>query len=374
MNSAKRTFIIASLLLWLAPFASATVFNDLESYHQEFTVDYQVLSPSITLPVNSVAKKISINPSTILTRIQQSQQDFRVEPIEIYFDNKTTAIKSVANKIAQEGEVAQLVSWFRSNLKKNPLAGQKGERPFLATIDANGLSLIDSARLGHFFAKSTQRLAIDFQKIAEQPELLSELLSQLSYFLPHHEIENIKSLITSNRASELSDSSILPEFARKFLGRYVPFKGPNCFHAALAFQGLEFAGSENVNIRREEGYHEIMINNDELSRALSSQFYEIDPKFAPLKYGDIIVFFEISDPQKAAADFRTIKHASVFLFNNFVFAKGSKSANSPYVIKIIEEDWKLWTKITDELGAKVFRRGLKRARKSPPSNLSDWIY
>ena len=117
-----------------------------------------------------------------------------------------------------------------------------------------------------------------------------------------------------------------------------------------------------------------MINYDELWRALQSNFYEINPKETKLKYGDIIVFFDIPSSSKYEVYFRWIKHASTYLFNHYVFSKGSKSADSIYAIKTLEEEWSSWSRRTEKLAIKVFRRGLRHVKTAPPRKLEDWIF
>jgi len=158
------------------------------------------------------------------------------------------------------------------------------------------------------------------------------------------------------------------------VGLHTIFKGPNCFHAALSFQSPLLASSNLINVRQEPGYHRDMINYDELWRILQLSFYEVDPAKSQLQYGDMIVFFETKGADSPSIDFKKLRHAATYLTGGYVFAKGSKSANSPYLVRTLGEEWETWTKYTDKLGAKVFRRNLKHVSNPLPADPVDWVY
>jgi hypothetical protein len=121
-----------------------------------------------------------------------------------------------------------------------------------------------------------------------------------------------------------------------------------------------------------------MINYDELWRVLSENFYEVNPDKLPLKYGDMLVFFDVpeddADDLEKPVDFRWIRHTATYLFGGFTFSKGSKSPNTPYTVRTLAEEWKTWKRYTDNLGVKVFRRSQKSVKAAPPRDLTDWIY
>jgi hypothetical protein len=117
-----------------------------------------------------------------------------------------------------------------------------------------------------------------------------------------------------------------------------------------------------------------MINYDELWRVLQRSFYEVDPLKSDMQYGDMIVFFETKDSNSGAVDFKTLRHAATYLLGGYVFAKGSKSANSPYLVRTLGEEWDTWTKYTKRLGVKVFRRNLKHVTNAIPADPIDWVY
>ena len=95
------------------------------------------------------------------------------------------------------------------------------------------------------------------------------------------------------------------------------------------------------------------------------------------RYGDLLVFVDM--PEGAALDldqfnFRWIKHAAVFLFSGYVFSKGSKYPSSPYVIKSLSEEWKIWESNLRDAAVIGSRRKFKGARISYSQILPTWLY
>ena len=167
---------------------------------------------------------------------------------------------------------------------------------------------------------------------------------------------------------------LLPKFAKKMVKKYSIYRGPNCFHAALAFHDQRLPKSKKVNIKQEKGYHRAMINYDELWRAINRHFYEVDPGKSELKYGDMLVFFNLPQGNFDGVNFRWIRHTSTYLFDKYTFSKGSKSPNTPYAINTIEQEWHSWANYTKRLGVKVYRRSTEKTMKSTPKDLTDWVF
>jgi hypothetical protein len=202
-------------------------------------------------------------------------------------------------------------------------------------------------------------------------------MRQLSLYLGRAEREELVAKLKRGEAVSV-DKLLLPEFARKMVRQYIVYRGPNCFHAALAFHSPSLTSSSLINVKKEAGYHRAMINYDELWRALKSDFYEVNPDKIPLKYGDVLVLFDVPEDVEndldTPVDFRWIRHAATYLFGGYTFSKGSKSPNTPYTVRTVAEEWKTWKKYTSNLGIKVFRRSAKKVKRAPPMDLNDWMY
>ena len=88
----------------------------------------------------------------------------------------------------------------------------------------------------------------------------------------------------------------------------------------------------------------------------------------------MVLFFDTPSPATAFVDFRSLRHAATYLVGGYAFAKGSKSANSPYLIRPLIDEWSTWTKFTERLGVKVYRRNLKHVKNGAPWEPKDWMY
>ena len=170
---------------------------------------------------------------------------------------------------------------------------------------------------------------------------------------------------------------MFPYFSKKSVQRYTVYRGPNCFHSSLAFQGMNYSNSIKFNSKLEKEHHRIMINNDELYRVLTTQFYELNIDTTPLVYGDLIIFLDVPDNIEdldANYHYSWIKHATVFLLNEYTFSKGSKSASSAYTIKTLGLELKSWKRYLKNLKIKVYRKSQKNLNSKFIRPRADWVY
>jgi hypothetical protein len=340
----------------------------------DFVTDPSAFRPSVVLPVIDQERELKIPKTKLKTRAVNSKTDTRIEPIQVNIPLDPKGREGVCRELATPGNYERLKSYVEGQINVMPAAA-KTEKTVSVSIDARHLAAFDSSRLGQAGLRIHHRVVVDNKRLGRRGSgdsaPITELLRQMKPILKSSEREALEFKVRSGR-NLLVDRDLLPRFARQMVGKYLVFRGPNCFHAALAFHSNDLTASPLLNVRREEGYHAAMVNYDELWRVLQSQFYPVDPARSPLKYGDLLVFFDF-DSNKAL-DFRWIRHAAVYLFNDYTFSKGSKSPNTPYTVKTIGEEWHTWRQYSKNLGVKVFRRGSKNATKYPPESLSDWLY
>ncbi len=211
------------------------------------------------------------------------------------------------------------------------------------------LPLLNLHALGRFLGSDHHRLALSGAELKDDPRVLQALMDQLKQYLTAQDLAAFRTKITKGNDIVI-DEMLLPPFARQKVGTYNLYQGPNCFHASLAFQSSKFVRSPQINVKRERGYHDDMINYDELWRVLNRSFYEVDPKVDALRYGDIVVFFDLPDHTTNWVDFRTIRHALTYLFDSYTFSKGSKSPDSPYSVKTLQEEWETWKRYARSWG------------------------
>ncbi len=336
-----------------------------------FIKDPARLRASMALPVSDRVVPVTVPTNKLLVRTKNSEKDPRIEPVTISIPNNETELQTYATKLAQAGKTKALVNYLRGRIETLP-GKDKDLKRIRISLTPEATALINFEQLANDYTKTHHQVAIHAQELQRSPEHLKTLLDQTTMFLSESELAHVKSKVA--RGENLSlETDLLPDFARRMARKFLVYRGPNCFHAALAFHGTTFSDSPFINVKREQGYHAAMINYDELWRAISANFYEVDPDKSPLKFGDMLVFFDASN-DKDPINFKWIRHTATYLFGPYTFSKGSKSPDTPYTTKTVDEEWQTWSKYVKNLGLKVFRRSQKSVKKLPPKELTDWLY
>ncbi len=335
-----------------------------------FVQDLSSLKSSLNLQVTDKLEKISIPFKKLKLRAQNPKNDPTIEPLAIHVPRSETGLEDLIGKIAQPGKGDALQEVLLDRMKKQ---GPSAKATVKVDLESKDLSLINLKALGEEMSKENHDVTLLHKNFTENPNLWSELRAQLNYVLHHDQISQISKKIKSGADLSLTED-LLPPFAKRMVGKFIVYRGPNCFHAALAFFDQKMTRLPSINVKEEEGYHKAMINYDELWRVINTQFYEIDPRVAPLKYGDMLVFFAAPEESTAMINFKWIRHTAIYLVGPYTFSKGSKSPNTPYSVKTLEEEWTTWREMTPNLGLKVYRRQLMNSEIATPTTRIDWIY
>ena len=367
---------------------------------RNFAVDVSELRSSLVLPIQVDAMDVSPSFQQIEKRVSASQKDSRVEPLYLAVPVDEDERAAFALKVARPKKYRALTAMLdveveqarkrrntrpanNNNPNNSELANQNDDQASTARILVRPalLRLLSPEAIASRLKRRHQRAVIDGAALNAEHSLRAELLTQMAPFSSATDLRKVADKVRLGVPLEV-DADILPAGQRKAVRNFEFFRGPNCFMTALAFQYPRMVRSQLVNIRAEDDHHEVMINNDELWRVLQSSFYEVDPGRSALKFGDMLVFFQLPAGEKLPADsaisYRWLKHATTYLFNGLVYSKGSKSPNSPYVVAHLQDEWRSWQKHVansgGNLGVKVFRKPLKSATTRPPKSLDDWMY
>jgi hypothetical protein len=368
----KVAFHLKSLILTILMGASSTLFG-VTQYSQKaekFLINPAQLKPSLTLETKDKITNLKIPLNKLKVRLGKSKANETIEPLQLTIPRDFNELQELAKKLARRGKEKQLEKDLLKKLRKMPASNNKVE---VVTLNPKDFSLINAAAYAADLAKPHHEVEIPTAPLREDDELRRELLGQLKIHLPDHEFKAVGKKIATRGALNL-EVDLLPPFAKKMVRKYTVYRGPNCFHAALSFHGPYLTKSPMINVKEEKGYHPAMINYDELWRAINSYFYEVDTETSPIKYGDMLVFFNIPKDGSPWINYKWIRHTAIYLVDGFTFSKGSKSSNTPYSIKTVKEEWETWDNYTEHLGVKVFRRYATQPKTVPPVNLTDWIY
>ena len=298
--------------------------------------------------------------SKLRARVVHSKTDPRVEPVVIKVKDRT--LMAISELMAKKGHIIYLYQELKKTLSPD---GKE------LTITQEVLKYADEKKLEQLYKSKHHRLQLEVKELSNRKKLT--LLHQIKYFFSIISLKKVKQKLINSKYINI-DRDMLPNFASRVVRRYTIFRGPNCFHAVLAFQDPSLPRSVFMNVKEEVGYHRAMINHDELWRVLSKNFYVVQPDVSKLKFGDIIVFFKMPDDREEHPSFRWLKHTAVYLFNNYTFSKGSKSSNSPYTVKTLSEEWNTWKRILKNPAIKVFRRSVRNFNKKFTADLQDWLY
>lgn len=335
-----------------------------------FIRDPNMLRASIAVPVREKIVELQPPVKTVLTRIEKSPEDKRIEPLAISVPKNEQELEEFSEEISQEGKAKEARLLLLEKLRKR---GPNNFKSVRVEVEKGDMSVFDPTSLAGTLAKTHHDVSVLGGELFQRSSVRQALFDQLK---PFFSVAHRKALWNRMKGGdEISlDEELLPSFARKVVRKFLVFRGPNCFHAALSFHGQKLTQSPFVNVKEEKGYHEAMINYDELWRAITQNFYEVNPVDSPLKYGDMLVFFNIPEKPEANINFRWIRHTATYLFGPYTFSKGSKSPDTPYSVKTLEEEWNTWLGYTQRMGVKIYRRNLSKVKKAPPIDLTDWIY
>lgn len=363
----KARFGLVLAGIWLS--IPALAVTDYQAVDLPFTKELGDFKASITPAVRDEVKKISIPQKKLRTRIVNPKKDPTIEPVALMIPRSETGLNQLAEKLAAPGKAKELSDILIDKMKKAGPSNRDSVRVELRPDDLGFLSL---KALGRELQKENHIVTLNTKELASNSKQWDELKDQLSYLLSKEQLSRISKKVRSGVDLSLEDD-MLPPFPKRMAGKFIIYRGPNCFHASLSFYDQQMPKSPDINLKEEEGYHRSMINYDELWRVISNQFYEVDPRRSPLKYGDLMVFFQVPDHAPKTINFKWIRHTSVYLFGPYTYSKGSKSPSTPYSVKTLAEEWNQWKSMVSTLGMRVYRRQTNGETKLPIGR-DDWIY
>lgn len=367
-----RIFVAGSFGLLITSSAFAVTVH--KKKKTPFLYDITTFTTTLTLPVKDMTETVRIPGKKIEARLSRSTTDERVEPLSIILGSKDSQLVAVAEKIAAVGQEDALADYLRKQMETAKYT-KKGSGLKVVYIRADGFPLIDIHSFSDLYSRTNRKIKINSKNLRKDKVLTKELLAQIKNFIPKKMRKKIKRKIRRGKSIDVA-KEMLPEFARKMVGKYIVFRGPNCFHAALAFHSPKMTSSSLINVKKEKGYHRAMINYDELWRAINHNFYEVNPDEQALKYGDMLVFFDVPEDEDATwpVNYKWIRHTTTYLFGGYTFSKGSKSPNTPYTLRTLADEWRTWKKFVSNLGVRVYRRSKPKVTRVPPREQIDWLY
>ena len=303
-----------------------------------YTTDVEVLTPSLNIPVRELRTRVRIPPRKIKIRTKRSKKDERVDPVKISLPRNEDELWKLSKKISRYGKSSRLFNFFTKILRDT---GPSDKNAIGYSLERKALKLIDLKTLSEHLSRPHIDVQVATDYLRNRRGLRRSFIGQISRFMTEQRRNRLLTAVRQRKFLAL-ERDLLPPFASRMVRKFIIYRGPNCFHSALAFHSKSLTNSPRVNVKEEKGYHRAMINYDELWRAINSHFYEIDPERTKLEYGDMLVFFSVPPGSGKRVSFRWIRHTATYLFGPYTFSKGSKSPSTPYTVKTFHEEWKTW--------------------------------
>lgn len=329
------------------------------------------LHPSLTINTFVQPDEAMISAKIYNKRLKLGRKVPEVEPVYLYLPEKKSELRKWLQSVARKNKKKPLISEFFKRFNKGEYESSRG----WLKVALNGKlhRYVAPRKIARKFKKPHLKVFLDGEQLARQPALARQLVTQVRPFASRKQVRELKAQIKERKLISVS-RALFPRFARKNLKKFTPYQGPNCFHAALSFHSETYGLSKRFNVKRERNHHDLMINYDELYRILFLDFREINPRKEGMKYGDIIVFFDRdTEPSRKKFYFKWMKHTLVYLFNDYTFSKGSKSANTPYTVKTLAKEWRTWQRLTGNLRLKVFRRKPTAVLQHADNIATGWV-
>ena len=331
--------------------------------------DIGEIKRGLSLPVQDHLEYVHPSSQMLLERLHNVYGRIDNEEPSFYIGTAKANLEQFVKEVAIRGKRRDL---YRLLLQKK----KASEKRMRVSLTDEMLKLVDlQALLEKAFVHSHHRLLLDAEALIQDPQLAKKLVAEIRPFMNRRDLVDLADKLEHQKSIEI-DRDLLPPFARMAVKNFSHFKGPNCFHAALAFQDPSIPKTPLFNASRKGDYHWQMINYDELWRVLENSFYEVHPESTALKYGDVLVFFDSPEELNPGAqiNFHWIKHAAVYLFGEYTFSKGSKSANSTYTVNTLAEEFEGWQNRLNHLTIKIFRKSLIRVKNLPYVDQHDWFF
>lgn len=377
----SKSFILISIFISLLQ-SSVCIAKNRHIYQMVNSLDE--LIPQSKYPITVEKGTLTLPMKQLEDRLNKGDFFGPIEPLSFKVNEglntieKNEKIRDFASKFSMVGHEEDLYKSLQYEFNRNSIMKSDLQR---VRIMPQWLPFLDKEKLRSKFTRTFYEIYLNLSELKKQEEVQEQLFQELQLFLSEEEKRRLFHKILIKESIPVS-KFLLPHFAKKMAKKFTIYQGPNCFHAALAFQSIHLTNWSRFNVIRESGYHKAMINFDELWKVLSTYFYPVKLDKYGMKYGDIIVFLDVpikevkkNDTERSARiSYRWIKHAATHLMNGYVFSKGSKSADSPYNIMPLRVEWQQWDRRTDNLNVIVFRRKFEELQRSSNIGLNSWIY
>lgn len=359
-----KLIVYATWLALLLSSSAEPLLATSDNNASEATNDYKVLSSaeltseikrnekallfSDELPVPFIAKAhhIFLTRSDIFWRLRNQGYPYIAEPTQIH--RKAFSLRHFCQQVFKTSAQEQM---FRNLIDSRNIKVNGND--YVLTVNEEMIPHLRGTVIRNIHRTKTHDLYIDLTLLNS-----NNIDSFVDFFATLNDRQTLKRIITNlvKRKKRFVNLKhlVFPRFAKENFNSFSHFSGPNCFHAVLSFNQYGVENDRRINFKIEKKFHFNFINNYEYFYALNKFYEQIAYREADLKFGDIIVLYD-KEVSPNGATYQSYKHGSVYLGNGYVYTKGSKSPQHPYVIEQFDEDYQGWEKKIGKVGVKVYR-------------------
>ena len=220
----------------------------LEAHYWNKSISY--LKPSLSLEIEGQKKKY-IKPSKKILhkRIMSYKSIKEIEPVIILVRNKEDYIEKIARKYFHHSSFGFITHHIKENFNKLPLYKKTESRQLI--ISSKLLPHSNIENIQKKYQTDHLEVILDTEQFYSDKKKYSKLIQQARPFLSKKRIKQIHRIIKNKSLLKL-EKHLLPKFPKRVLTKFTKFRGPNCFHTALAFQNNKFTRSPLYNVKIEK--------------------------------------------------------------------------------------------------------------------------
>src|SRR5690606_19079205 len=133
----------------------------------------------------------------------------------------------LAERIAKVGKEEDLIKYLRAAYK-NAEPVKEGSPNKSVNITKEGFVFVNPDAFVDLYAKPHRNLTLDLEKLRDTPRMRRKLMKQIQGYFTDDEYKRIQQQVRFGKSASI-ENLLLPDFARKMVGKYVTYRGPNCF-------------------------------------------------------------------------------------------------------------------------------------------------
>ena len=219
---------------------------------RKYVSDFRTFRTTLHLDVKGEKTKVKMPVKKVKTRLIKAGKDERIEAISINVPRDAVRRENLAFDIAKENKSLSMKKYLDTLIQQQDNVDYNGKSYVRVKFDKKALHIANLKKIADIYANTHYDIAIDTKLLRRSRSLRNRLTQQLTPFLSQNNMKTLKRAIWKKDSLDLN-KYFLPKFAQKMVEKFTIYRGPNCFHAALAFHGQKLTRSPYFNVKKEKG-------------------------------------------------------------------------------------------------------------------------